>query len=111
MIQPRYDTLQSLFSNRVFRVPHTTSDSIAGDRGSEMICFGDLEKLAEKKKDDSHHFMATIVCLRTKQTRAVGASEYGVFDIVDGQQRLTTLIMILKCIELSLGIEIQRVLT
>ncbi len=47
--------------------------------------------------------MATIVCLRTKEVKAVGASEYGLYDIVDGQQRLTTIILILKCIELALG--------
>ena len=51
--------------------------------------------------------MATIVCLRTKEVKAVGAAEYALYDIVDGQQRLTTLILILKCIELALGHEHQ----
>jgi uncharacterized protein with ParB-like and HNH nuclease domain len=46
--------------------------------------------------------MATIVCHRTAETKDVGASQYRVYDVVDGQQRLTTLILLLKSIELAL---------
>jgi hypothetical protein len=46
--------------------------------------------------------MATVVCHRTSEVTPVGAKEYRLYDIVDGQQRLTTLILILKCIELAL---------
>jgi hypothetical protein len=101
MIQPRYETLQSLFSNRVFRIPHYQRFYSWRSRQRDDL-FGDLKKLVQRK-DDNHHFMATVVCLRTKEVKAVGASEYGLYDIVDGQQRLTTLILILKCIELALG--------
>ena len=60
MIQPRYDTLQSLFSNRVFRIPHYQRFYSWRTRQREDL-FGDLKKLAHRK-DDNHHFMATIVC-------------------------------------------------
>src|SRR5438105_3439390 len=103
MIEPRYDTLQALFANRVFRIPHYQRFYSWRTKQREDL-FKDLETLAERR-DDNHHFMATIVCHRTKDVRAVGASEYRLFDIVDGQQRLTTLIVILKWIELSLGAE------
>jgi hypothetical protein len=43
--------------------------------------------------------MSTIVCLQTGAREEIGADEYGVFNIVDGQQRLTTLIIILKALE------------
>ena len=46
--------------------------------------------------------MATIVCHNTKEIKMIGADQYRIFDIVDGQQRLTTLIILLKAIELSL---------
>lgn len=46
--------------------------------------------------------MATIVCHRTAETKDVGATQFRLYDIVDGQQRLTTLILLLKAIELAL---------
>lgn len=46
--------------------------------------------------------MATIVCYRTNEVKEVGSKEYRMYDIVDGQQRLTTLIMLLKSVELKL---------
>jgi hypothetical protein len=46
--------------------------------------------------------MATIVCHRTGETKDVGAVQYRVYNVVDGQQRLTTLILLLKSIELKL---------
>ena len=46
--------------------------------------------------------MATLVCYRTPETKSIGMNQYRVYDIVDGQQRLTTLIILLKCIELAL---------
>jgi hypothetical protein len=100
MIEPRYYTLQGLFADRVFRVPHYQRFYSWGTRQRDDL-FGDLRKLA-KRDDDNHHFMATIVCHRTKEVKEVGASEYRVYDVVDGQQRLTTLILILKCLELTL---------
>lgn len=47
--------------------------------------------------------MATIVCFRTAETTTEGMVEYRLFDVVDGQQRLTTLIILLKCISSILG--------
>lgn len=46
--------------------------------------------------------MATIVCHQTEETKDIGTSQYRVYDVVDGQKRLTTLIILLKCIELAL---------
>jgi hypothetical protein len=46
--------------------------------------------------------MATLVCHKTAETKSVGASQYRIYDIVDGQQRMTTLIILLKCIELAM---------
>ena len=39
---------------------------------------------------------------RTAETSTVGAARSRVYDVVDGQQRLTTLITLLKCIEIDL---------
>lgn len=42
--------------------------------------------------------MATVVCLRKEEQETCGTDEYDQLEIVDGQQRLTTLIILLKTI-------------
>lgn len=100
MIQPTYSTLQGLFSDRVFRIPHYQR-FYSWETRQRNDLFSDLRKLSSGDVDQ-HHFMATIVCHRTGEVRAVGAAQYRVHDVVDGQQRLTTLIILLKCIELAM---------
>ena len=100
MIEPRYETLQKLFADRVFRIP-PYQRFYSWQRKQRQDLFGDLQKLATGNQDQ-HHFMATIVCYRTPETTSVGVAQYRLYDIVDGQQRLTTLITLLKCIELDL---------
>jgi Protein of unknown function DUF262/Protein of unknown function (DUF1524) len=100
MIEPRYGVLQTLFADRVFRIPHYQRFYSWQKRQREDL-FADIRKLA-RGSEDQHHFMATIVCHRTEETKDVGAAQYRVHDVVDGQQRLTTLILLLKSIELAL---------
>lgn len=101
MIEPRYGVLQTLFADRVFRIPHYQRFYSWRERQRTDL-FSDLRKLASQA-EDQHHFMATIVCYRTPETKAVGMAQYRVYDIVDGQQRLTTLIILLKCIEAAMA--------
>lgn len=100
MIDPRYDTLQVLFADRVFRIPPYQRFYSWQTKQREDL-FSDLLKLA-KRPEDQHHFMATIVCYKTAEITPIGTAQYRLYDVVDGQQRLTTLILLLKCIELSL---------
>ena len=100
MIEPRYSVLQALFADRVFRIPHYQRFYSWHKRQRDDL-FNDLRTLAAGG-DDQHHFMATIVCHRTNETTSIGASQYRLYDVVDGQQRLTTLIVLLKCIELEM---------
>ncbi len=100
MIEPRYATLQTLFADRVFRIPHYQRFYSWQSKQREDL-FSDLKKLSDRG-NDNHHFMATVVCHRTMEVTPIGAKEYRLYDIVDGQQRLTTLILILKCIEVAL---------
>jgi Protein of unknown function DUF262/Protein of unknown function (DUF1524) len=102
MIEPRYGVLQTLFADRVFRIPHYQRFYSWKKRQREDL-FNDIKTLArDKQRLDQHHFMATIVCHRTAETKDIGAAQYRVYDVVDGQQRLTTLILLLKSIELAL---------
>lgn len=100
MIQPTYGVLQTLFADRVFRIPHYQRFYSWQSRQRTDL-FSDILKLGNQNQDQ-HHFMATLVCFRTPETKSIGMNQYRVYDIVDGQQRLTTLIILLKCIELGL---------
>ena len=100
MIEPRYCVLQNLFGDRVFRIPHYQR-FYSWNTPQRRDLFLDIQKLSAWDADQ-HHFMATIVCHRTAETKSVGASQYRIYDIVDGQQRMTTLIILLKCIELEM---------
>lgn len=97
MIEPKYQTLNGLFSDRVFRIPKYQRFYSWQKKQREDL-FGDIRELA-KKGEDRHHFMATVVCFRTREVKSVGSLEYRTYDIVDGQQRLTTLILIMKAIQ------------
>ena len=55
--------------------------------------FNDIKNL--EGTPDSFHFMATVVGLR-RESRLIGADRYNVIEVVDGQQRLTTLVLLLK---------------
>lgn len=72
--------------------------------------FGDIQKLAQIQTSDRRHFMSTVVCLQTREKEEVGADEFGIFHVVDGQQRLITLIILLKALakKLSLGSDLEQ---
>ncbi len=84
----------------MFRIPHYQR-FYSWQAKQRQDLFSDLRKLGDRG-NDNHHFMATVVCHRTAEVTPVGSKEYRLYDIVDGQQRLTTLILILKCIEQAL---------
>ena len=100
MIQPTYGTLLSLFSDRVFRIPRYQR-FYSWKKKQRIDLFQDIRKLSDRN-DDNHHFMATVVCHRTDEVTPIGSKEYRLYDVVDGQQRLTTLIILLKTIEIQL---------
>ena len=58
--------------------------------------FNDIAALKDERQ--SFHFMATIVGLK-RDIQSIVVDEYVVTEVVDGQQRLTTLIVLLKSIE------------
>ena len=62
--------------------------------------FEDIDRL--KHRSDQRHFMATVVGLNRGQ-KTIVTDEYSVIEVVDGQQRLTTLIVLLKAIQLALA--------
>ncbi|MEN9280038.1 MAG: DUF262 domain-containing protein, partial [Gloeomargarita sp. DG_1_4_bins_134] len=102
MIQPEFKSLFEILSNKLFRIPeYQRHYSWQSKQRGEL--FNDIEKLelAREKYGDRIHFMATIVCLKTGNEQ-VGSNTFDTYDVVDGQQRLTTLVILLKAISLKL---------
>lgn len=99
-IQPQYLTLSKLLTSRLFRIPEYQR-AYSWTTEQRMDLFGDISKIYEKGPDEGH-FMAAVVCLR-REKQVLGTDEYFVVDVVDGQQRLTTLIILLNAIALKLN--------
>ena len=99
MNQPDYLTLDDLLSRRLFRIPHYQR-AYSWQRKQRNDMFSDLENL--KGNSEGFHFMATVVGL-SRDKVIIKPNLYNVIDIVDGQQRLTTLVILLKGIERKLA--------
>lgn len=98
LIQPKFLSLSDLLANRLFRIPQYQR-SYSWERKHREDMFEDIRALREKP--DRRHFMATVVGL-SRGRRTIVTDEYSVIEVVDGQQRLTTLIILLKAIQIAL---------
>lgn len=109
MIQPEFKSLIEILSGKLFRIPEYQRHYSWQSKQRKDL-FEDIEMLQEKRKryDDRIHFMATVVCLKTKDKQEVGSNTYYVYDVVDGQQRLTTLIILLRAISKRLKADGQE---
>jgi hypothetical protein len=94
-IQPQLLTLSGLLNKRLFRIPQYQRAYSWHSRHREDL-FGDIFN-TWRAGNDRQHFMATVVGLR-REKRMIGTDEHQVVEIVDGQQRITTLILLLKAI-------------
>ena len=99
MIQPDFVDLASLLERRLFRIPEYQRAYSWRTRQRDEL-FDDIEK-THGYADRRPHFMATIVGLRRKVVEIVTTS-HSVIEVVDGQQRITTLILLLKTVALNL---------
>lgn len=95
-IQPSYLSFNKLLATRLFKIPDYQR-AYSWTKKQRNDLFDDIKKTHSK---DSGHFMAAIVCLRRK-SEIIDTDEFHIMDVVDGQQRLTTLILLLKAISLK----------
>jgi hypothetical protein len=100
MIQPQYQNFSKMISERLFRIP-LYQRHYSWQRHQRVDLFDDVATIA--KYEDREHFMATVVCLDTGERVKVGSESLSLMEVVDGQQRLTTLVMLLKAIEKELS--------
>ncbi len=99
-IRPEYLTFGRLAANRLFVIPkYQRAYSWTSKQRRDL--FADIDKV-DMKGQASSHFMATVVGLRRGDPSLVGTDEFVHIEIVDGQQRLTTLTVLLKAISKAL---------
>lgn len=98
-VEPKYMRLIDMLSNRLFYIPNYQR-AYSWEKKHRDDLFRDIGRL-RNQPEGSFHFMATIVGLR-RDLIPIGTDEYNVIDIVDGQQRVTTLVLLLKALETAL---------
>ena len=95
-VPPKFLTLAQLLEKRLFRIPPYQRTYSWGSKERRDM-FDDIRRL--KSSSETSHFMATVVGLHKEHdTVRIGTDEYDRINIVDGQQRLTTLVIMLKAI-------------
>ncbi len=99
MIQPEFKPLIDILGGKLFSIPEYQRH-YSWTKKQRIDLFRDILKLQKAREtfDDRVHFMATIVCLKTSNKQQVGSNSFFIYEVVDGQQRLTTLILLLKAI-------------
>lgn len=98
-LNPLHLKLAGLLEGRLFRIPeYQRAYSWTSRQRTDL--FNDIE---EAFRSGREHFMATLVALaKEKETRLIGVDEFKTVELVDGQQRITTLIILMKAIEKAL---------
>jgi uncharacterized protein with ParB-like and HNH nuclease domain len=87
-------SLEELFSGKAFRVPDYQR-GYAWETPQWDDFLEDLEYLSPGK----HHYTGTVILhQQAKNLRDEEGKTHSLFDIVDGQQRLTTVVILLSCI-------------
>lgn len=98
-IRPDHVTLSELLERRLFQIPdYQRAYSWESRQRTEL--FEDIKRVMERGNDASH-FMSTMVC-RRKEEISLGTNRFHKLDVVDGQQRLTTLIILMNWIRIRL---------
>lgn len=82
---------------RLFRIPDYQR-AYSWQAKQRQDLFADIKEVHRSGRD---HFMTTVVGL-ARERRQIGGDEFGVVELVDGQQRVTTLVILLKAIEKAL---------
>lgn len=99
-LNPKHYTVSELMQSRLFRIPDYQR-AYSWQKRQRTDLFEDIREVARSGRD---HFMATVVGL-AREKRVIDADEFGVVELVDGQQRVTTLVVLLKAIEKALDPE------
>lgn len=96
-LNPQHFTVAQLMQSRLFRIPDYQR-AYSWQKRQRADLFEDIREVLRTGRD---HFMATVVGL-ARDKRLIDADEFNVVELVDGQQRITTLVILIKAIEKAL---------
>jgi len=103
-INPQFYTFDEFLQGRLFEIPdYQRAYSWTSKQRKDL--FNDIFKLFsydDYEEGNRTHYLATVVCCNKKRKEKHGTELFEIFDIVDGQQRITTLIILLKSIHKKL---------
>lgn len=102
-LNPMYLSFDELLQKRLFEIP-TYQRAYSWNTKQRNDLFGDIMTLYESPeyKEGRTHFMATVVCHSQMKEESYDTDVYSILNIVDGQQRITSLIILLKSIHLKM---------
>lgn len=104
-LSPLHLSVAKLLDGRLFQIPDYQR-AYSWQKRQRQDLFNDIE---EAHRSGREHFMATVVAL-AREKRIIAADELQAVEIVDGQQRITTIVILLKAVEnrlLATGSESQ----
>jgi hypothetical protein len=96
-IQPTFQNINELLERRLFQIPDYQR-AYSWEKKQRGDLFNDISRV---KSSGDDHFLATIVGLTRGKVQII-ADEFTKVDLVDGQQRLTTLILLFNAIARAL---------
>lgn len=96
-LSPLHLSVAKLLDGRLFRIPDYQR-AYSWQKRQRQDLFDDIE---EAHRSGREHFMATVVAL-AREKRVIAADELQAVEIVDGQQRITTIVILLKAVEKKL---------
>lgn len=94
-IAPEYLSFDDLVTKKLYRIP-AYQRSYSWTKKQRKDLFEDIKKLYRTPDKNRVHFMSTIVCHQRPETEDIENRFFKVLNVVDGQQRLTTLVILLK---------------
>jgi hypothetical protein len=103
------DSLEKIYTGKVFFIPDYQR-GYAWKKEQRLDLIEDLENLVNARytNPDLMHFTGTIVLKRTPFNNtpsiSVSGKQYTYFEVIDGQQRLTTLAILLWCLKEKLSV-------
>lgn len=99
-------TLQELFEGNVFHIPRYQR-FFSWERSEWADLWNDLKNITGNNRD---HYMGTVICkAEPNLVRTIGdVADYREYAIVDGQQRLTSLVLLVNAIDSTFaGIDLE----